>query len=236
VAAVLLAIGGPLLAGLPPSGLAAGKAAITAAADDLGLGWLTPLLYLSAALTGVALVRAAVHLWHGWALAPDPVGRIEEGGRETLAVGERTARSFTWMPVALVAASVLVVFVPGLAGAAATAASRFADPDVHAAALAGAGAGIGEVAPLEIWKASTIVWGLGAGAVAVGGGAMLARRGRRGAATTEGARAAVATRFGRITRGFRSVHSGHVGDYTAWATLGAGTGCAAVLFIHGVPG
>jgi multicomponent Na+:H+ antiporter subunit D len=235
VAAVVLAVGGPLLAGLPPSGLAAGKAAISAAAEDLGFGWLTPLLYLAAALTGLALVRAAVHLWRGWPLAPDTVGRIGEGGRETLAVGARPPRAFTWMPAVLVAASVLVAVVPGLAGAAAVAASSFADPEVHAAALLGVNAPPGDVVPpLELWKPSAVGWGVAAGGVAMSGGVRLARRGRR-PARGAGRRATFGAWSGRASRGFRLLHSGHVGDYTAWVTLGASACCAAVLLLHRIP-
>jgi multicomponent Na+:H+ antiporter subunit D len=236
VAAVLLAAGGPLLAGLPPSGLAAGKAAISEAANQLGLPWLTPLLYLAAALTGVALVRAAVHVWRGWPLAPDPVGRIAEGSRETVEVGARTPWAFTWVPVGLVAASVLLVLVPGLVDGVVAAANRFADLEVHAAALGGAGGAAGATQSLDLWQPSSLAWGFAAGAVAIGGGVVSARMGRASRRGRPWLGEAVGARFGGAVRGLRLLHSGHVGDYAAWATLGAGASCVAVLVLHGIPG
>jgi multicomponent Na+:H+ antiporter subunit D len=231
-AALVLTVGGLLLAGLPPSGLFAGKAVIADAAHAAGHGWLVPVLYLSAALTGVALVRASVHLWSGWPLAADRVGRIGEGSRETVGPPHEQRTAFGAVPVVLVATSVVVVLVPGLLGGMAAATAGFADAGLHLTALspdlAAAGSGSPGVAggEPEVWKPSSLAWGLAAAVVAGAGGIGLARLGRRRSPSRlRGLGAPLVT--------LRRLHSGRVGDYTAWATLGAGASCAWVLVAHG---
>jgi multicomponent Na+:H+ antiporter subunit D len=234
LASGLLLVGGPLLAGMPPSGLFAGKAIIAEAASDAGVGWVVPVLYLVAAATGAALVRAAVHLWWGWPLGADRVGRIGEGSSETYETADVEGTAFRVVPPLLVLTSVAMLSIPGLLGGVATATMTFTDPAAHLAALGASlpsgslgtlGATVGE---LEVWKWTSLAWGLGGAALSVAVGGAAARWGRR---ETSGL---VAT-LGGPARVLRRLHSGHVGDYTAWATLGAGASCAWVLFLV-VPG
>jgi multicomponent Na+:H+ antiporter subunit D len=208
--------------GLPPSGLYAGKAIIADAATDAGLGWLGPVLYLAAGLTGVAVVRAAAHLWWGWPLAAGPRRAIGEGSQETFLGTDRDRFAFTAVPVVLVAASVGMTFVPGLLPGIATAAAHATTVELLAAALGlGPPAGSPVVPTLELWTATSLRWGLGAAGVALVGGLSAARHGRRPAPVPRPVRA--------VGVGFRRLHSGHVGDYTAWAMLGAGAWCAWAL-------
>jgi multicomponent Na+:H+ antiporter subunit D len=229
LASVLLLVGGPLLAGMPPSGLFAGKAIIAEAASDAGVGWVVPVLYLVAAATGVALVRAAVHLWWGWPLAPDRVGRIGEGSPETDGSSDEERPAFVLVPPLLVLGSVAVLLAPGLLGGVGVATTTFTDPAAHLAALGSSlpSGSIGTLGPpvgeLEVWKRSSLAWGTGAAALSVVAGVATARWGRREA------NGLLAT-IGHPARFLRELHSGHIGDYTAWATLGAGATCAWVLF------
>jgi multicomponent Na+:H+ antiporter subunit D len=219
VPATLLVVGAALLAGAPPGGLFVGKAGIADAAEAAGLGWVGPVLYLAATLTGVALARAAAHLWWGWPTARDPIGRIAEGSRETLDGADRLV--FRAAPVVLVAAAV-VAAVPAFSAAVAQVAGAMADPAVHLAAVTGGATPAGEAAVLDPWKASSLAWGLGAGVAALAGGVLLARP-RAGRALWSGSGAAMGP--------LRRLHSGHVGDYAAWATFGAGACCAWVLVV-----
>jgi multicomponent Na+:H+ antiporter subunit D len=182
----------------------------------------------------VALVRAAVHLWWGWPLAPDRVGRIGEGSSETYGTSDEERTAFVLVPPLLVLGSVALLLVPGLLGGVSVATTTFTDPAAHLASLGTSlpsgsigtvGAPVGE---LEVWKPSSLAWGIGAAALSLVAGAAGARWGRR---ETSGLLAAL----GRPVRVLRQLHSGHVGDYTAWATLGAGASCAWVLFLV-VPG
>jgi multicomponent Na+:H+ antiporter subunit D len=222
-AAVLLAVGGPLLAGLPPSGLYVGKAMIATAAGDAGLGWLVPLLYLAAAATGMALVRVAAHLWLGWPLGPDLHGRIGEGSRETLTGTEHRKDAFVVVPVVLVVVAGLVGLAPGLARTSTAAAAQAADVAVLSAAVGIGPAARSATAPVpDVWSASSFGWAAAAVVAAVVGGLLLARCGRRPVPSLRPALRATAV-------GFRRLHSGHAGDYTAWGVLGAGVWSTWVL-------
>jgi multicomponent Na+:H+ antiporter subunit D len=221
--ALLLAVGGPLLAGLPPSGLYAGKAMMADAVTAAGLAWLVAVLYLAAGLTGVALVRAAAHLWFGWPLRPDAVGAIAEGSRETLPDAERRKPAFGVVPVVLVLTGGLLALLPQLVPATLAAAAQAADPAVLSTAVGtGPSTSVTVRADPVVWACSSLAWATAAVTLAVVGGLVLARRGRRPVASLP-----AWARAGAV--GFRAVHSGHVGDYTAWGVLGAGVWSTLVL-------
>ncbi|GGI04605.1 complex I subunit 5 family protein [Egicoccus halophilus] len=211
VMTVLLAVGGLALAGLPPSGLYAGKAALSKAAEDAGASALVPVLYLAAVLTGAAVLRFVTHLVTGWPVPDDPLGKVAEDHPEPAA---HLPRTFVVVPAVLLATGLLVPLVPGTGAALATAAGWFHDQPAHVAVLLGR-EGVWPrpvVEPLLFWEASSLATGaLAAVAAGLGGVAAARWRGRREPG-----------RLGAPVRALRAVHTAHVGEYTAWLTAGVG--------------
>ncbi|MFA9428770.1 complex I subunit 5 family protein [Egicoccus sp. AB-alg2] len=210
VVVALLALGGLALAGLPPSGLYAGKAALSGAAEDAGRYAVVPVLYAAAVLTGAAALRHVVHLVTGWPVAADPHGKVAEDHPEP---EDHQPAAFVWLPAVLIVAGVVVPLLPGTETSVARAAGMFHDRAAYVAAVldrAPPARAAGPDAP-DVWGASSLATGLLAGVAAVLGGLVAARwRGRRRPG-----------RLGAPVRALRGLHTAHVGDYTAWLTAGA---------------
>jgi multicomponent Na+:H+ antiporter subunit D len=226
VAVATLAAGGLLLAGAPVSGLWVGKVLVAEAAGATELGWLPWLLYAAAATTGAALLRAVWHLRGAPVPAHDPDGAVEEGGPETLEPGRATPAGFTWAPALLVAGSVAVLALPGALRAIGAVAADLLAPGAHAAAVLGSPVPATAAPDPDsgVWTSGSVVAGTVAAIVAVLGGRHLAAVG--GQPRRWDPLAATPVRL------LRRLHSGHPGDYTAWATLGASCWCGAVLWTH----
>ena len=218
-AVLLLAIGGPLLAGAPPGGLHLGKVGMEVAAAELGFSWVMAPVYLGAVLTGAAVLRAVVQLWWGGGVGTDPYGRVAEGAPETELPPGRHPRAFVAVPVGLLLLGVVVPVV--LAAGDATAGRSLADASGYAASVLEFD---GEPSPAEAgilaaWGVQDLAKGLLAGGAAVLWG-IAAVRGRPG------------TGSGYLEaplRWVRVAHSGHLGDITMWATVGVASWCAWAL-------
>jgi multicomponent Na+:H+ antiporter subunit D len=210
LATLLLAVGGLALAGAPPSGLYAGKAALSEAAVAAGLAGVVPLLYVAAVLTGAAALRIVVHLVTGWSVPPDPHGHVAEAEHEPEA---HTPRTFVWLPALLVTIGVVLPLVPGSPEVVNVAGGWFHDREAYGGAVLD---GLGPTppdlpAPPSYLGAESLLTGTLAGVAALLGGVAAARwRGRRRAG-----------RLGAPVRMLRGLHTAHVGDYTAWLTVGA---------------
>ena len=141
LAGVVLAFGGLALAGLPPTLLFLGKGAMEHGASLSDAGWLAPLFAITSAMTGAAVLRAAVTVFLGKGPA--------QGWRssEHEAVGEersetRMDRGHTplvmQLAVGLLAvAAIGLTFVPGLEDAASAAGVRFMGAARYASAVLG---------------------------------------------------------------------------------------------------
>jgi multicomponent Na+:H+ antiporter subunit D len=207
-ALVLLVAGGLALAGLPPTGLFAGKAALSKAAGELGLSGVVPLVYGSAILTGAAVVRAAAHLWSKRPVPEDPLGHVAEHHPDD--VPDHTPLVLYVVPAVLLGIGVAAPVVPGVLDAIAAAGAGFVDPAAYAAAvLDGRRGPLPDVGPPEVWEATSLLQGALAATVAAGLGVGLVRFGGWW-------RAPVAL----PVRWLRRRHSGHVGDYTVWLVGG----------------
>jgi multicomponent Na+:H+ antiporter subunit D len=207
-ALVLLAVGGVALAGLPPTGLFAGKAALSKAAGEVGLSGVVPLVYGSAILTGAAVVRAAAHLWSTRPVPDDPIGHVAEHHPDE--VPDHTPRVLYVVPAVLLGVGVAAPVVPGVLDAIAVAGAGFVDPGVYAAAvLDGRRGPLPAAGPMEVWEATSLLQGALAATAAAGLGVALVRWGGWW-------RAPVAL----PVRWLRRRHSGHVGDYTVWLVGG----------------
>jgi multicomponent Na+:H+ antiporter subunit D len=199
------------LAGLPPFGPGLGKAVAEDAASVAGYPWLAAVFVLVSAVTGGAVLRAGLRIFHGIGQRPrtDP--------QETSGSGEQqeTERPIPRAPAAMLAAMVLLLaggaavgMVPPLAAAVSRGAELFVDRDGYLAqALTGAPGHTPAASPAVAWTLPGVVLGLLSTGLAAGiAGAAL--YGRRAGAL-------------RVPAALRRAHSGHVGDYVAWLFTGA---------------
>lgn len=207
------------IAGLPPFGSFAGRALIEdAALRERGYRWVPALLALVCALSAAALVRAGVRVFagRGRPAPPDPrqepsdddEERADEADEE--AEGPRPVSPWLWGPAAvLVVLAILWGLVPDLASAATAAAARFVSAEGYAAVVLG-----GTPPPLEVPTVhppgpTAYLYA----AASVGAALLIAFAGLR----APGLPRPLAGAVDRI----RALHSGHPGDYVAWAAAGA---------------
>jgi multicomponent Na+:H+ antiporter subunit D len=205
------------LAGPPYIGVYLGHAFVDDAAAALGRHWVQPLVWLAGALATAALLRAGARIFLGWGPGEDPLlgPHVEE---------RPTARDVRisllgWVTGVMVAAGVCTSVVPGLAQRAEHGAARFRDRGAYAARVLH-DTPVPRVARLPYAVPATsresLLYGAGAtllaAALALGG---LHRRRLRGRAT-ELAGAALAPPVAAL----RALHSGVVGDYVLWVTVG----------------
>jgi multicomponent Na+:H+ antiporter subunit D len=200
------------VAGLPPWGAFAGKTLIEdAALAQSGWAWVPAAIALACALAGGALLRAGLRVFVGAGepasidsrfVAPDDEGREDE--EESGAPGSSTVLAGT-----LVLASLALGLVPGLAHAVTAAATRFTDTAAYAAAVLGGHASERPVPHVHPPGATAYLYA----AASLAGAALVAALGIRGRSLPDPAM--------RALNRVRALHSGHVGDYVAWAGAGA---------------
>lgn len=219
---VLFTAGGLALCGLPPFGSGLGKAVAEEAAGHTA-GWLPALYVLVSAVTGGAVLRAALRVFAG--AGPRPRDGKDEGPETTGDEEPETAGRLwriplpmTAVPAVLLAASLAVGVIPAVGPAMGRAGALFADGTGYRhAVLDGRATAAPELAPPH-WSAAGILLGLLSTALAV---ALAALAVRRPARTGTAPLAPV-----------RRLQSGHVGDYVAWMV--AGTALLAALTVPGV--
>jgi multicomponent Na+:H+ antiporter subunit D len=128
----LMLLGGFALAGLPPFGPGLGKAVAEEALEAAGHWWAPAVFVLVSALTGAAVVRAALRIYFGAGPEPTrPRSAVETtGSEEDTEVGGLLRRVPLTMlaPIAVLLCTALALgVVPGVAAAVGTAAGRFGD-------------------------------------------------------------------------------------------------------------
>ncbi len=228
---LLLGLGGLALAGLPPSGLFLGESSMEQAAGKLGYSWLTGVFAATAILTGGAVLRAAGRIFLGLGSPEEEVPGV---GGETSEKPE-THGPRRGLPVSMIgsAAALLLLALgmalwPGLRQKAAAQAERMRDaPGLAARVLDGAVLAPPAVEPPEPASASAA-----RGMAVAAGAALLAALTLFRKAFPRAVRRPVARLIGGGLGALRELHTGHVGDYVAWLTVGvAGFGglCAWLL-------
>nr|WP_107906419.1 complex I subunit 5 family protein [Streptomyces chartreusis] len=189
--AVMYAVGGLALAGLPPFGTGLGKAVTEKAVG----GPLIALYVLASAVTAGAVLRVAARVFLGLGPAPEDDTEYETTGTgerpETRHRLSRIPDTMTAVPALLLAGSLAVGVAPG-----------FGEVLSHAVNEAGSG---GAVVPAPHWSPAGVLLDLVATALALGL-----------AVTRPGWLAAP-----RRALPLRRLQSGHVGDYVAWVLVGA---------------
>ncbi|MFE7271531.1 complex I subunit 5 family protein [Streptomyces sp. NPDC057623] len=192
--AVLFAVSGLALAGLPPFGTGFGKAVTEEAVG----GPLVVLYVAASAVTAGAVLRVAARVFLGLGPAPEDGTDYETTGAgerpETRHRLRRVPDTMTAVPAVLLAGALAVGVAPG-----------FGEVVAHAVNEAGSG---GAVVPAPHWSPAGVLLDLTSTALALGLAAT--------AVTRPGLLAAPAG-----ARPLRRLQSGHVGDYVAWVLVGA---------------
>jgi multicomponent Na+:H+ antiporter subunit D len=222
VAGVLFAVGGILLAAPPPFTEFQGKALIEGAASEAGYGWLIAVFAVVSALTGGAVLRVAGRVFWGWGpsegLDPQQARAAHERVDETREDRGHTPPLMLVVPGVLLGATVIAGLVPGAMEWVARSAARFTDHPAYAAwVLHGREAHWPPAPPIGVESVDVIVGVLtvaaafAVAAVGLFGRPLLARLPQGIHGGTRG-----------VVLSLRGLHSGHIGDYIAWWTTGAG--------------
>lgn len=204
--AVMFAVGGLALAGLPPFGTGLGKAV----GEEAVGGPLTVLYVVVSALTAGAVLRLTARVFFGLGPRPEEgAGEETTGAHEEPETGHRITRipdTMSVVPALLLAASLAVGVVPGFAGVVADAVNT---------------AGSGGVRADVHWTLPGVLLGLLSSVLAVALAAVAVTRPALLAAP-------------RWALPLRRLQSGHLGDYVAWVLVG--TTLLGALALPGVLG
>jgi multicomponent Na+:H+ antiporter subunit D len=200
------------LATLPPFGPFLAKSTIDGAAVHEGYGFVLPIFALSVALGAGAILRAGARVFLGWGRREDPIQHPSDESSEPHA---RTPAPMA-IPVAVLLLGVVALGVWfGLSDVAARAGERFSDQVAYTGAvLHGAPAAL---APAASRAPEWFDWLCATGGVL--GALLVAAIGLWGRPV-----------LARLIRPVQGLHTGRVGDYTAWLALGAG-GITALMLL-----
>jgi multicomponent Na+:H+ antiporter subunit D len=215
IAGATFLLGGLSLAGLPPLGTWAGKAAYSGALADAHAAWLEIVLVLVSALTGGAVLRAGLRIFVGLGDEPDP-GPATHEEPEAETPPRRNALRAILPPLFLLAIPVVAALWLGVSGVAdrgggsVPATTGYADAVLHGAHVTAP-----SVAAEPLWQWLPV--GLGLGGVLLAGifaAASLwpSRRPR--------ALRALLVPVRRSVQALHVVHRAHVGDYVSWVLVG----------------
>ena len=215
VAGTTFLLGGLALAGLPPLGTWAGKAAFGTAFADAHAEWLEVVVVLVSALTGGSVIRAGLRIFVGLGEVPDPGPDTHEEPE-----GDRRPRVDAWRvlvpPIALLVVAAALAVFPGVAAGAAGAGESVTDRAAYAGAVLRGAAGIHPAARAEpFWQLPAVGLGLLAAALAVGFAIAGLWPSRRPAAVV-----ASLVPVRRAVHALHVVHRAHVGDYVSWVLIG----------------
>jgi multicomponent Na+:H+ antiporter subunit D len=196
------------LAGPPYLGVFLGHSLIDDAAEELHRRWLPPLLWLAGALASAALLRAGARVFLGFGAKDDPLLSPE--------MEERPPKRGTNLPPLAALAAVAIVaglflgLVPGLEPRAVAAAARFRDHAAYAAfVLHGRPPAHVARLPFSLPHAATLSLVESAAALLLTVGLAALGAVRR-----------VPFSLAAPVRALKTVHSGVIGDYVMWVTVG----------------
>lgn len=208
VLATLWFLGAIGLIGLPYVGSYIGHAQIDEGAKLQHMEWIAPVLMVTSGIASAAILRAGARIFLGWG-APDDELLTQQPPEEPAGTGGHTGAMLAITAV-LIGLGLVVSVVPGLGQRAERGAEMFRDRAQYAkSVLHGASPKPRERPPFVVTPTGTgsVLYGLGAGALAVAFAAfgLWHRRVRW-----------LERPFGAL----KVVHTGVVGDYVMWLTVG----------------
>ena len=209
VLGALFALGAFGLIGFPYVGSFLGHALIDDGAAELGHSWLPPVLMVASGVSSAAIVRAGARIFLGWGPKRDPLLAPEPD--EDPPAGKGSGPLMLATIAALVAAGIVASVVPGLQDGAEHAAAHFQDREAYVShVLDGKRVDVLPEIPLVVHRATnaSIGYGLGAAALTFAVAAIGLWRRR------------VPRAFEVPLNGLKAAHTGVVGDYVMWLTVG----------------
>jgi multicomponent Na+:H+ antiporter subunit D len=206
------------LAGPPFVGSFLGHALTEDGAKVLGLAWVPWLLAFTTIATTGAVLRAGARVFLGWGERDDPL--LSDQPKESPIDRKReTYVVMNGVAVVMVTVALAVGAWPDLAERASAAAERFQDRKEYAEHVLDNRTPHALPLPEFHTTTASVVWALVSTLGSLAFAAFLLQRGRLPAGVRAGAWRVLAPPLGAL----RAAHSGHIGDYVAWLTLGAGT-------------
>ena len=219
------------LVGTPYVGIYLGHASIDEGANQLGRGWVLPLLWLGSSLAGAALLRAGARIFLGWGDRDDELlgDAIEEDPLE-----RNVLRPLLVATAAVaVAAGMAISVIPGLGQRAEYAADRFRNTSGYAATVLHARA-MPPPPSLPVAIEHTSLESLLFGAAATFAAAVFALAGLYRRRLPRTVSAVTARTVEPSIRVLHALHSGVVGDYVTWVAVGTAVlGGVWALLLHG---
>jgi len=215
---LVFAAGALSFAALPPFGTFFAKSVLEDGLTKEGFGAVIAVLIATSALTSGAVLRAAARVFLGWGADEDHApSAADETTSEEEGPPDRTPGVMFVPTVAMILASLAIGVIPGMVGAAESAAERFMDGSayaatvIHGAAPSAIPATAEYSAPWHAYLYSGITVAL---ATALAAGALFGHRVRHPLVR------ALERLDDRVLAPIRALHSGHIGDYVAWLVLG----------------
>ncbi|KAA9150321.1 NADH dehydrogenase [Amycolatopsis acidicola] len=206
----LFTAAGLVLCGLPPFGVAFGKAVAEHASEEAGQSWLLALFVVVPTVVGASVLRAGLRVYFGLGSPP----RDEDADEKTTGGGEEpeTPQRIHRIPGGMLAAVLLVLassaavsFAGGIAGRAGTQEADRAGYLHDTLPVLPAG----EAESVHVaWTASGLLAGFGTVVLAMALTALALWR------------PGLFQALERPVRVLHRVHSGHLGDYVAWLLAG----------------
>jgi multicomponent Na+:H+ antiporter subunit D len=231
----LMGLAGLALAGLPPFGTALGKSVAEEALAAGGTRWAVIVYLLVPALTGAAVIRAALRIFRGAGRKPDDTADVDlTTGDEQAEVGGLLQRVPLTMLVpigVLLVAGLAGGTVPEVARACAAAAGMFLDRAAYIGQTLRTGPPSDGAAVTTAvgWSATGMELGLVSAVLAVALALAMLHHDRLPARVASSFQSLLAPAHAMV-KVLRGLHSGHVGDYVAWQFVGvAVVGCLLAL-------
>jgi multicomponent Na+:H+ antiporter subunit D len=214
---VLFGLGALALTGVPYVGAYLGHAQIDEGATAGGIEWVQPLLMIAAGVSSAAILRAGARVFLGWGPREDPLLSAEPSE----SAPERTASMPALFAVtaALLVLGLAVSLAPGLGQRVEQAAGRARDRVAYVdRVLRDHKPAPPHRPPIGVEHTATdsVLYGTGGVLIAVG----LALAGLYRRRLPQLVRTALRSTLGPPLAVVRVAHSGVVGDYVAWITVG----------------
>jgi multicomponent Na+:H+ antiporter subunit D len=216
----LMAVGGMLLAALPPFTTFMGKSLLEQGASGAGYGWLIAVLVLVSAVTGGAVLRVTGGVFLGWGPSQgEHTAQAEaahEGVDETRAARQHTPPIMVVVPAVLLVLVLVLGLIPGAVPGVERYAAQFTTHRNYAAwVLHGLPVALPVLAPSHLGAADYLY-----GAISIGGALLVAAYGLFGERLLHTRRPWGAAPARAAVEAIRGLHSGHIGDYIAWWSAG----------------